>query len=94
MLMQSNCGFIDIFPAIPDHMKNISFEGLCARGGFEVSAKIKDNTATIKIKSLKGQKATIRFKNISKSKGNFEVLNDDMITFPTVIDKTYEFKIV
>ena len=93
MLMQSNCGFIDIFPAIPDHMKNISFEGLCARGGFVVSASMKNDNITIKIESLKGQQATIKYRNISKSKGDFEVLNNDMITFPTVIGVSYVFKI-
>lgn len=93
MLMQSNSGYIDIFPALPDITKNVSFEGLCARGGFEVSAMRKDEKVAIKIKSLKGQKATLRYKNISKAKGTFEIINDDMITFPTETGKTYEFKL-
>jgi alpha-L-fucosidase 2 len=42
MLLQSHDGEIEVFPAIPLSWKDIEFSGLRARGGIEVSAKLKD----------------------------------------------------
>src|ERR1700709_2383683 len=39
MLLQSYAGFIEVFPAVPDSWKNISFSTLRAEGAFLVSAK-------------------------------------------------------
>jgi alpha-L-fucosidase 2 len=39
MLLQSNNGYIEIFPAMPASWQNISFETLRTEGGFLVSAK-------------------------------------------------------
>jgi len=46
MLIQSNAGYIDVLPAIPDVWKDGSFTGLCVRGGAEVSARWKDHVIT------------------------------------------------
>lgn len=42
MMLQSYDGFIDVFPAIPENWKDISFYDLRAEGGVKVSAEIKD----------------------------------------------------
>lgn len=42
MLIQSHRGFIEILPALPDEFADGEFTSLCARGGFEVSAKWKN----------------------------------------------------
>lgn len=46
MLLQSNAGYIELLPAIPDVWKDGSFTGLCARGGAVVSARWKDHRIT------------------------------------------------
>jgi len=37
MLVQSQDGYIDLIPALPDNWQSGSFSGLCVRGGAEIS---------------------------------------------------------
>lgn len=46
MLLQSQQGYIELLPALPDQWKDGSFSRLCARGGIEVSASWKDKVIT------------------------------------------------
>jgi hypothetical protein len=63
LLLQSARGFIDIFPAIPDAWSEAEFHGLCAEGGFRVSARFADGSVDwILITSAKGGKCSIRCK--------------------------------
>ncbi len=61
MLLQSYAGFIEIFPAVPQSWKNISFNQLRAEGAFLISA-VKENgqVISVKIKSEKGGKAILK----------------------------------
>lgn len=43
MLLQSDAGYIDLLPALPDAWASGRFTGLCARGGGVVGAKWKDH---------------------------------------------------
>ena len=75
MVLQGWGGKIRVFPAIPEAWKNISFDGLLAPGGFEVSAVRSDGkTKMIKIKSTAGEICILKsnienpsFKGIKKN---------------------------
>jgi alpha-L-fucosidase 2 len=55
MLLQSYAGFIEVFPAVPDEWKDISFEKLRTEGAFLVSAKkISGRVEEVRIVSEKG----------------------------------------
>lgn len=55
MLLQSHAGFIELFPAVPDGWKNVSFQTLRAEGAYLVSA-VRQNglTKSVTITSEKG----------------------------------------
>jgi len=46
MLVQSHEGVIDLLPALPDEWTEGQFDGVCARGGFELDMKWDHNTIT------------------------------------------------
>ncbi len=46
MLIQSHQGVIDLLPALPDEWSEGEFNGVCARGGFELKMKWKDREIT------------------------------------------------
>jgi alpha-L-fucosidase 2 len=55
MLIQSYAGFIEVFPAIPEDWKNLSFNNLRTEGAFLVSAKKEGGQVSeIEVKSEKG----------------------------------------
>ncbi len=61
MLLQSHDGVIVPLASVPDVWKNGSYEGLCARDGFEVSVYWRDNIIkSIVIKSLRGMRCRIK----------------------------------
>ena len=64
---------IDVLPAVPEKWSCGEFSGLCARGGFEVSAKWNNCKPTeIRIKSLQGEWALVRteLENLTDDTGN------------------------
>jgi alpha-L-fucosidase 2 len=74
MLLQTQNGFIDILPALPDEWKNGSISGLKAYGGFEVSMIWENNQAKeITIKSGLGGNCRIRLPNEMQLSGNAEL---------------------
>ncbi|HYM94256.1 MAG TPA: hypothetical protein VET23_08965 [Chitinophagaceae bacterium] len=61
LLLQSHKGYIEVFPAVPDSWKNVSFNTLRTEGAFLVSGKKENNTITeVKIKSEVGGKLSIK----------------------------------
>lgn len=69
MLLQSQAGYIEPLAALPDNWKSGSYSGLCARGGFEVSAEWKDMCLTkLSVTSKMGERCGIYYPNIAKAK--------------------------
>lgn len=89
MLLQSHEGFISILPALPDAWEKGSFEGLTARGGFEVSVDwLNKQAVRITVKSNCGETIRIRYPEISKytikTNGkitDFQKIHTDLIEF-------------
>ena len=60
MLLQSNKGYIEVFPAVPDTWTTLSFRNLRTEGGFLVSAeKVAGKLARVEIFSEKGGTAVV-----------------------------------
>lgn len=98
MLLQSNMGFIDLLPALPDAWANGSYSGLMARGNFELSTAWSDSSLTgVTILSKNGGQCAVRYPGISRAVVKdaadnlieFEVLEDDKISFPSAKGATY-----
>ena len=101
MLIQSHAGYINLLPALPKAWERGSFEGLKARGNFEVSCSWENNKLqSATITSLAGKMCIIRTnipisislkgKQIAYSQA---VTKDGMtyheVSFPTKINSTY-----
>jgi alpha-L-fucosidase 2 len=98
MLMQSQDGSIDLLPALPDEWSSGEFNGVCARGGFELAFKWADKTVTVlKVTSKTG--GTFRLKTnrpvqvmtFGKIVGTFSPSNG-VVQFPTSRGITYDVR--
>lgn len=98
MLMQSNMGYINFLPALPDVWVDGSYDGLLARGNFEVGAKWSNGKAyELTIKSNNGGEAVVKYEGLNlatviNSKGEnveFTILEEDKISFNTEVGETY-----
>lgn len=98
MLLQSNAGFINILPGLPDVWADGSYEGLVARGNFEVDATWADKKATnVEVTSKNGGNCILQYDGISladikDSKGkHVEVttITEDRVSFETTKGETY-----
>ena len=92
MLLQSNMGYINILPALPDTWADGQVSGLVARGNFEIGMTWVDGKAqTVNILSKNGgecivQSDNISLANVTDQDGNFvevTVVDTDKISFPT-----------
>ncbi len=62
LLVQSQLGFIDILPALPDQLPNGSIKGVCARGGFVLDFSWSDGQLNeLKVYSKAGAKCSLQF---------------------------------
>ena len=98
MLLQSQEGCIEPLAALPEAWKDGSYNGLVARGNFEVSVTWKDGKALeFNILSRKGGICRIKYTgieqaNIVDSKGNnvkYHKLNKNQIEFRTSLDESF-----
>ncbi|MBR5294611.1 MAG: glycoside hydrolase N-terminal domain-containing protein, partial [Oscillospiraceae bacterium] len=102
MLMQSNMGFINLLPALPDVWAEGSVDGLLARGNFEIAMTwTKGGITSATIKSNNGGEAIILADNITlatvtDSKGNAVAVTkteDGKISFATEKGESYTLSI-
>ena len=101
MLLQSNAGYINLLPAVPDDWANGSVNGLDAQGSFEVSMDWADgNVTTATILSKNGGEAVVQTKNASlatvvDSDGkvvDVTPVKENRISFATEAGKSYTLK--
>lgn len=98
MLMQSNMGYLNLLPALPDAWADGSVDGLIARGNFEVNMDwAKTSLTNAEILSKNGGSCEIGYPGIANakivdSKGaevKVEKVSDDRIKFDTTKGETY-----
>ena len=98
MLMQSNMGYINVLPALPDAWSSGSVKGIVARGNFETDINWTNGKATsVKILSKNGGDCAVQYTGISQakvvdSKGeevDVENLSRDRIQFVSTKGETY-----
>ena len=98
MLMQSHEGVIDILPALPSSWENGKFDGVCARGAFELDMEWNDGMISrIDLLSKKGQTCRInpgtKVKVTSDGKRvRTKTLDDGTIVFDTKSGASYTLK--
>ena len=101
MLLQSQDESIKILPALPKAWNTGQFDGLVARGNFEISAKWKDGkVTTVSVRSRSGGECRIDYPGIGNatvtdSRGNqvkFSRDGKDRILFASAVGEKYTFK--
>lgn len=90
MLIQSHEGVIDLLPALPDEWADGEFDGVCARGGFELDMEWQNNKVSeVEILSTSGNVCRI------DAGGKFEVTKDGKkVAAKTNADGSLEFKTI
>ena len=89
MLMQSHEGVIDLLPALPKEWGTGRFNGVCARGAFQLDMKWKESKITsVEVLSRAGEICRIKTGIRAKVKYNgknlkIKTLQDGSIEFPT-----------
>ena len=95
MLLQSHEGYIDLLPALPSEWTDGHFDGVCARGGFELDFSWKNKTLTsLEILSKAGSPCNLKTDKKIKvySDGQqikLKKLKNGIVEFKTTKGKTY-----
>ena len=98
MLIQSNVGYINLLPALPDVWPEGEANGLVARGNFEIDMSwSKGQVDTVTLKSNKGNEAVVQYDNVimatvTDEDGNpvkVEKKANNKISFDTEEGKSY-----
>ena len=93
--MQSHEGVIDLLPALPSNWSTGKFDGVCARGAFELDMEWKDGQITrVEVLSKKGQACRINPKTKVKVTSNgkrvrTKLMKDGTLVFETKPGTTY-----
>lgn len=92
MLMQSQAGYIEFLPTLPEEWKNGSFEGLVARGAFVVDCEWKNGIVErFSVVSEKGARLFVKIPNgLKPSKSPIEV-KGDIASFDTSVGEKILF---
>ena len=96
MLMQSQEGFIQLLPALPDEWNEGRFNGVCARGGFELDYSWANKKITaLKILSKSGAPCKIEWKQGLKITMNgkavtYKKLSNELAEFNTIKGMVYQ----
>ncbi|MDO5968727.1 glycoside hydrolase family 95 protein [Flavivirga aquimarina] len=98
MLIQSHEGYIELLPALPSEWSSGQFNGVCARGGFELDFSWKDKILTsVEVVSKAGIPCRIKTQNRVKVFSNGKQISikkrsKNIIEFKTIKGKTYTIK--
>ncbi len=99
MLVQSHEGFIRVLPALPDEWNTGKFNGVRARGGFEMDLNWADGRLSrINLRSLAGEPCRIRVGHpVEIFSGDGKVATkegkDGVLEFPTKKGASYEIRV-
>lgn len=101
MLMQSNMGYINLLPALPDDWAEGHVDGLVARGNFELDMNWSGGQLDgVTLLSKNGGEAVVQYENIflasvtDESGKEIEIkkVSDDRISFATEKGKSYQIR--
>lgn len=101
MLLQSHEAYISPLPALPDNWQTGSYEGLVARGNFEISVQWKDKRITqLQIRSRKGMPCRIKLPDggtlqLTDSKRHevaYRLEEGNIASFGTQANEVYTFR--
>jgi len=101
MLMQSNMGYINLLPALPDDWSEGHIDGLVARGNFELDMNwSKGLLDDVTILSKNGGEAVVQYKDIflatvtdeNGKEIEFKKISDDRISFATEKGRSYQIR--
>lgn len=85
MLIQSHEEAIDLLPALPENWDQGKFNGVCARGGFELNIKWENNTVSeVEILSKAGKNCRINSTSKFKITSNGKIIKQKLLKNGTI----------